>query len=107
MYQGLAKGAARQPQVQTVDSLWLAALGPLALSIIIRWVILPRIRDAQTALTFFIVGIAFAQSVCFMGIYIFPAHKEQLLVCSLAGIFQFIPYYVGRYYPRDDQQVVR
>jgi cytochrome bd-type quinol oxidase subunit 2 len=109
MYQNLTKGAAQRPQAHAIDSAldsyWLAALAPLAMSIIVRWLILPRVRIAQTALVFFIVGIAFAESVCFLGIFIFPAHKEQLLVCSLAGIFQFIPYYVGRYYPRDDQQM--
>jgi len=62
-----------------------------------RWVVLPRINTAQPAFTTAIVGIAFAEVCCFLGLFIFPAHKQELFVVSLIGIFQFVPTYARRF----------
>lgn len=76
---------------------WLAAAIPVLLSVIIRWLILPRAWTAQGALSIFVVGIAMAEATCFLGIFLFPAHKLELFVLSALGIFQYLPYFAGRY----------
>jgi hypothetical protein len=81
---------------------WLGCLVPLSLSTVIRWFVLPRLQNAQTALTVFILGIAFSESACFMGLFVFPVHKQELFLWSALGIFQFMPYFAGRYFSRDD-----
>src|SRR5580698_8567075 len=94
IYQTLSKTAS-QPQPQSIDSsAWLAGFIPFAISTIIRWLILPRAQNAQTALPMFVIGIAMAEATCFLGIYLFPAHKQELFIWSAIGIFQFIPYFV-------------
>jgi hypothetical protein len=93
----------QQSQTQLVaSSAWLAGLAPLTVSILIRWLVLPRIQNAQSALTLFVVGIATAESTCFLGLYIFPVHKQELFIASVLGIFQFIPYFAGRYFTQGD-----
>ena len=77
--------------------LWMIALGPFFLSIVMRWAFLARTAQAQRALVFFIVGIAMAESVCFIGLFLAPAHKLELFILSALGIFQFIPYFAGRF----------
>jgi hypothetical protein len=78
-------------------SLWMIALGPFFLSVAIRWLLLARAQDAQRALVLFMLGIAFAESVCFLGLFLAPAHKLELFILSALGILQYLPYYAGRF----------
>jgi len=82
---------------------FLAALGllPVAVSVVVRWSILPQIQKAQAALPFFIVGLALAEASCFIGLFIFPAYKEGFFVFSIIGMFQFIPFFARRYFAED------
>lgn len=106
LYHNLSTAATGQPQSESLSSsVWYAALVPAAISAVIRWLVLPRIRIAQTALVVFIIGIATAEMTCFLGLFIFPAHQQELFQVSLLGIFQFLPYYVRRYFPPDDQEM--
>ena len=93
-------------ETQAMDSpVWLAGFAPFALSTIVRWLILPRVRNAKIALPLFIIGIAMAEATCFLGIFIFPVHKQELFIWSVVGVFQFIPYFVSRYFKPDDEGV--
>ena len=76
---------------------WLAAAIPVVLSAIIRWLVLPHARNVQGALQIFIIGICLAEATCFLGLFLFPAHKLGLFVISALGIFQYLPYFAGRY----------
>lgn len=91
--------ATTQPQTNPDSPVWLAGFVPFALSAVIRWLVLPRINNVQPAFTTAILGIAFAEVCCFLGLFIFPAHKLELFVASLIGIFQFIPIFARRLYP--------
>ena len=91
-------GSPATPPAEAAGSpLWMIALGPFSLSVVIRWLLLARAQDAQRALVLFMVGIAFAESVCFMGLFIAPAHKLELFILSALGILQYLPYYAGRF----------
>ena len=76
---------------------WLAAAIPVFISVIIRWLILPRASTVPGALAVFVVGITMAEATCFLGIFLFPAHKLELFVLSVLGIFQYLPYFAGRH----------
>ena len=89
--------ATTQPQTNPESAAWLAGFIPFALSAAIRWLILPRINTAQPALTTAILGIAFAEVCCFLGLFIFPPHKRELFGASFIGILQFIPIYARRF----------
>ncbi len=87
------------PATATPDShLWLIGIIPLALSAVLRWGILPLMPNSQTALVVFLVGIALAETCCFLGIFIFPAHRLELFILSVIGIFQFIPLFASRFF---------
>ncbi len=93
------------PKPSEVDSpIWLASLIPLAISTIIRWAVLPRFTSAVAALPFFILGIALAENLCFLGIFFFPEHKLNLMILSATGVFQFIPVFARRYFHPDLQR---
>ena len=79
------------------SSSWYLAATPFWVSVVVRWVVLPRLKYIRAALPFFVLGIAFAETTMFLGIFIFPSHRFELLILSAAGIFQFMPYFAGRY----------
>lgn len=78
------------------SSLWLLGAIPFALSFIVRWLVLTRINTAWVALPIFIIGIALSEASCFLGLFIFPAHKMELFLMSAFGIFQYLPWFAGR-----------
>jgi len=80
---------------------WVLAAIPVFFSMAVRWLVLPRIYQAQMAMVAFVIGIAFAESTCFMGLFILPAHRSDLFAVSVFGIIQFMPYYAGRFYRQD------
>jgi hypothetical protein len=77
---------------------WLAGAGPFVLSVAMRWLVLPRVASVQLAFPLFIVGISLAEATCFLGLFIFPAHRTQLFCLSAAGIFQFVPTFAARFF---------
>jgi hypothetical protein len=77
--------------------IWMAALAPVLVAAILRWLVLPWVRNAWIALALFIAGIFSAEVTCFLGLFIFPAHQQGLFMLSALGIFQFIPFFARRY----------
>ncbi len=46
-----------------------------------------------------------AEATWLLGSFIFPTHNQELFIWSSIGIFQFIPYFVPRFFPRGEQVV--
>ena len=107
IYQVLGSSPSTASSPGSDSQLWLAALAPVVLSTIVRWGALPRSTSAVAALPMFIVGIAMAESACFLGLFIFPQHKEELFVASALGIFQFIPFFARRFFVAEEQDSLR
>lgn len=65
----------------------------LSITALIRWVILPKISfsNHEGRLTALILGMALAESMIFLGIFLFPADFSLFLVFTLIGMAQFIP----------------
>lgn len=80
---------------------WMVVLVPLALSAVCRWVLLPRAKNLQMAFVQFILGIAFAEAVCFFAIFLFPERLQVLFPLSVVGVFQFVPVYARRIMERE------
>jgi len=51
----------REPLVTENPLLGLVALGPLVMSVAVRWLVLPRVRDVRRALPVFVMGLALAE----------------------------------------------
>ena len=91
------------PDSPAADSLpWLVGAVPVFFSAIIRWLVLPRCREAQQALPLFVIGIAMAEAACFLGIFIFREHQRDLFILSVLGIAQFAPLFARRYVEQPD-----
>ncbi|MDP2137201.1 MAG: hypothetical protein Q8J74_05055 [Candidatus Didemnitutus sp.] len=92
-------GPARGPAVSAENPLTdLSGLVPLFLSIIIRWLVLPRYTEAPKAFVMFVLGLALAESCGLLGIFFGGPYRDDLFVLGLLGIGQFVPFYARRLY---------
>jgi hypothetical protein len=76
----------------------LAGLVPLFVSIVIRWLVMPRATEPQGALVMFIIGLALAEACGLLGIFLGGPYREDLFVLGVLGVAQFVPLNVRRFY---------
>jgi hypothetical protein len=66
----------------------------------IRWLLVPRSREAGRLLVFMIIGLSLSESAEFFGLFLVPNDQPEtkltLWILSLLSAFQFIPIYLGR-----------
>ncbi len=74
----------------------LAGFVPLFVSIVVRWLVLPRFTNLTTAFPMFIVGIALAEACGIMGIFLGGPYRDALWVLGLLGIGQYVPLFAHR-----------
>jgi hypothetical protein len=86
----------KRPPAPEDSQVWMAALVPVAISVVIRWNLLPRVKLQQQALVLMILGISLAESALFIGVFIFPAHQWVLFLAAVLGIAQHAPVYADR-----------
>ena len=86
-----------QKVVVSDSPMWGFGLATFVISVIVRWIALPRLQNAQQAFPAFVIGIAFAEATCFIGLFLSPDYKQELFTLSVLGIFQFIPFYARRF----------
>ncbi len=90
------------PLAAPEPTIWLVAAVPFALSVLIRFLVLPRMKNSALALPVFVVGIGLAEATCFLGLFIFPSHQRELFILSALGIFQYIPVYAHRFFRNEN-----
>lgn len=71
---------------------------PLFLSIIIRWLVLPRYTDPQRALVVFIMGLALAESCGMLGIFLGGPYRDALFLLGVLGVFQYLPVFARKFF---------
>jgi hypothetical protein len=76
----------------------LIGLVPLFVSIIIRWLVLPRSAAPGPAFVMFIIGLSLAEACGIMGIFLGGPYREDLFVLGVLGIAQFVPLNARRFY---------
>ncbi|HVT74039.1 MAG TPA: hypothetical protein VHD61_12965 [Lacunisphaera sp.] len=74
----------------------LVGLGPLFLSVITRWLVLPRFRDPIRALPVFIAGLAMAEACGILGILLGGPYRDDLFLLGVLGVLQFAPLFARR-----------
>ena len=75
----------------------VVGLVPLFVSIVIRWLVLPRFTDLKQAFPLFIVGLALADACGFLGIFLGGPYKGQVFVLGVLGVAQFMPFFARQY----------
>lgn len=89
----------RRPPVEGMargGSLDYLGLAPLAMSVVLRWLVLPRIDRATAALPVFVIGLALGEACGILGIFL-SARPAELFALGLLGVLQWAPLFAGRY----------
>ncbi|MBI2813604.1 MAG: hypothetical protein HYX71_04920 [Opitutae bacterium] len=74
----------------------LVGFVPLFISIIIRWLVLPRSAEPMRAFVLFVVGIALAESCGLLGIFLGGPYRDSLFVLGVLGVTQYVPFYAKK-----------
>jgi len=74
----------------------LVGVVPLFVSIIIRWLALPRVQNPHRAFIVFIVGLALAEACGILGIFLGGPYRDSLFVLGVLGIAQYVPFYAKK-----------
>ncbi|RXK53743.1 hypothetical protein ESB00_18835 [Oleiharenicola lentus] len=69
----------------------LIGLVPLFVSIVIRWLVLPRFDSLPRAFPLYIVGLALAESCGILGLFLGGPFRDDLFVLGVLGVTQFVP----------------
>lgn len=91
---GRGKPAAVEPGAHPL--MGLVGLVPLFISIVIRWLVLPRFRDLVRATPMFIVGLALAESCGLLGIFLGGAYRDDVFLLGVFGLVQYVPIFARR-----------
>jgi hypothetical protein len=75
-----------------------SGLGALALSCLLRWVVMPRQQDATKALVTFIIGAATAEACGIIGLLLGGQYRFEMFVLGLVGLLQWIPLFAGKFH---------
>lgn len=64
---------------------------PVALTLLIRWLVIPRITHPFVTLIPFLFGLSFAEALTFYGLYLFQPHFTLFFCTSCILLLQFMP----------------
>ena len=95
LYVALGRGPVKP--VVTADLMAnLIGIVPLFISIIIRWLVLPRFDNIPRAFPIFIIGLALAEACGILGIFLGGPYRDSLFVLGVLGVTQYVPVFARR-----------
>ena len=96
LYGFLARGKPLPPVSKENPLQGLVGVVPLFVSIVIRWLVLPRSTDPNRAFVLFILGVALAEGCGILGIFLGGPYRDSLFVLGVLGVTQFAPFYARK-----------
>lgn len=96
LYVALAQGKPLPPVSKENPLQGLIGVVPLFVSIVIRWLVLPRATDPNRAFVLFMLGVALAEGCGILGIFTGGAYRDSLFVLGVLGITQYVPFYAKK-----------
>ena len=87
-----------QPEAVQLDQVNLryVPILPLVASAIVRWLLLPRLKERTRAFPLFVIGIALAEGCGLTGIFLVPDLRPTYLALGLLALAQFVPFFASR-----------
>ena len=75
----------------------LVGVIPLFVSVVIRWLVLPRYTEMNRAFVMFIIGLSLAEGCGILGIFLGGPYRDDLFLLGVFGIVQYIPIFAKNY----------
>ncbi|HYC71558.1 MAG TPA: hypothetical protein VEB66_10155 [Opitutaceae bacterium] len=80
------------PRDGTGLTLAVSAVAPLLVSIVVRWLVLPKHTDARKALPLFIIGLATGEACGILGIFFGGPWADHFFALGLLAVVQYAPF---------------
>lgn len=96
IYTQLGRGPMQAPAANPFEN--LVGVVPLFVSIVIRWLVLPRYTDGQRAFVMFVLGCALAEGCALLGLFTGGPYRDELFLLGALGLGQFVPFYARKLY---------
>ena len=97
IYLVLGRAPVKAPPAGANPLTGLVGLVPLFVSIIIRWLALPRFDNLSRAFPLFIVGLGLAEACGLLGIFLGGVYRDDLFLLGVLGITQYVPFFARQY----------
>ena len=83
------------PEKEAIEPLLLVMfLAPLLGSLGMRVFFLPRHRDPAQVLVYFVVGMALAEGIAFIGLFLYPYFQDVAIALSAGAMLTFVPAFI-------------
>lgn len=79
------------PLAATPPALAVLPLGPLAASLVIRFLVFPRLHHTRFGFVFFIVGLALAEAGGFLGIFLGGDYRTAFAASAIVAMILHVP----------------
>jgi hypothetical protein len=83
----------------------LVAVATIAMASLVRWLLIPRNREAGKLLVLMIVGLALSESAQLFGLFLIPSGQPEtklaIWILALLSALQFMPVYANERPPSD------
>lgn len=82
-----------------VDKILTGLVGvvPLFVSVVIRWLVLPRYSEMNRAFVMFVIGLLLAEVGGVLGVFLGGPYRDDLFALGIFGVVQFIPIFAKNY----------
>jgi hypothetical protein len=74
----------------------LTGVVPLFISIVVRWLVLPRCQDFPRVFPVFVFGLVSAEACGLMGIFLGGPYRDSLFVLGVLGVTSYVPLFAKR-----------
>ncbi|MFP6886302.1 MAG: hypothetical protein VB997_02025 [Opitutales bacterium] len=83
------------PEKEAIEPLLLVMfLAPLLGSLGMRVFFLPRYRDPAQVLVYFVVGMALAEGIAFIGLFLYPYFQDVAIALFAGAMLTFVPAFI-------------
>ena len=83
------------PEKEVIEPLLLVMLlAPLLGSLAMRVFFLPRHRDPAQVFVYFVVGMALAEGIAFIGLFLYPYFQDVAIALSAGAMLTFVPAFI-------------
>lgn len=98
IYYFLGRGPLPPPLPGANPLINLIGFVPLFVSIVIRWLVLPRSTEPKAAFVMFLAGLALADACGILGIFLGGPYREDFFVLGVLAITQYVPLSARRFF---------
>ena len=98
LYFIIVRGKALPTALAGVLVTGLVGFVPLFLSVVVRWLVLPRYTNPGRALVIFIFGMGMAETCGILAIFFGGPYRDALFLLGVLGITQYVPLYARKIY---------